>query len=77
MTAENKPQIELEQRIVSRVMDAFVRIGLVLVLAFFCYRVFSPFLTLLTWSLILSVTLYPLHDAMARGSGVATGSRRR
>ena len=69
MSADNRPQIELEQRIVARVMDAFVRIGLVLVLAFFCYRALSPFLTLLIWSLILAVTLYPLHDAVARKLG--------
>ena len=69
MMADKKSQIELEQRIVARVMDAFVRIGLVLVLAFFCYRALSPFLTLLIWSLILAVTLYPLHDAVARRIG--------
>jgi predicted PurR-regulated permease PerM len=69
MIADKKSQIELEHRIVGRVMDAFVRIGLVLVLAFFCYRALSPFLTLLIWSLILAVALYPLHDAMARKLG--------
>ena len=69
MIADNRSQIELEQRIVARVMDAFVRIGLVLVLAFFCYRALSPFLTLLIWSLILAVALYPLHDAVARKLG--------
>jgi predicted PurR-regulated permease PerM len=69
MILDNRSQIELEQRIVARVMDAFVRIGLVLVLAFFCYRAISPFLTLLIWSLILAVTLYPLHVAVARKLG--------
>ena len=69
MIANKRSQIELEQRIVARVMDAFVRIGLVLVLAFFCYRALAPFLTLLIWSLILAVTLYPLHDAVARKIG--------
>ena len=43
--------------------------ALVLVLAFFCYRALSPFLTLLIWSLILAVALYPLHDAVARKLG--------
>src|SRR6185436_12250459 len=31
-----------------------------------CYRVFSPFLTLMVWALILAVTLYPLHQMLAR-----------
>ena len=69
MIANKISQIELEQRIVARVMDAFVRIGLVLVLAFFCYRALAPFLTLLIWGLILAVTLYPLHDVVARKMG--------
>jgi predicted PurR-regulated permease PerM len=69
MNTDNRAQLELEQRIVSRVMDAFVRIGLVIVLALLCYRAVSPFLTLLIWSLILAVALYPLKDAVARKVG--------
>ena len=46
-----------------------VRIGLVIVLALLCYRAVSPFLTLLIWSLILAVALYPLKDAVARKVG--------
>ena len=69
MVMDNRTQIELEQRIVARVMDALVRIGLVLVLALLCYRALSPFLTLLIWSLMLAVALYPLHDAVARKLG--------
>jgi predicted PurR-regulated permease PerM len=34
-----------------------------------CYVVFAPFLTLMTWALILAVTLYPLHRALARAMG--------
>ena len=65
MIANNRSQIELEHRIVGRVMDAFVRIGLVLVLALLCYRAVAPFLTLLIWSLILAVALYPLSLMLA------------
>ncbi len=73
MIADNRSQIELEQRIVARVMDAFVRIGLVLILALLCYRALSPFLTLLIWSLILAVALYPLHQAAAHKMGDRQG----
>ena len=61
MSVSVKPERELE-RIASRVMDVFVRIGLVLVLALLCYRALSPFLTLMIWSLILAVTLYPMQQ---------------
>jgi hypothetical protein len=46
-------------------MDVLIRAGLVLALAMLCYRVFAPFLTLTVWALILAVTLYPLHRAIA------------
>ena len=69
MSMDGKPERELEERIASRVMDVFIRIGMVLVLALLCYRALSPFLTLLIWSLILAVALYPLHDAVARKVG--------
>jgi predicted PurR-regulated permease PerM len=42
-------------------LDVLIRAGLIAVLAVFCYRVFRPFLDLMLWSLILAVTLYPLH----------------
>ena len=60
------PDIELERRIASRLMDVLIRAGLILALALLCYKIFSPFLTLMVWALILAVTLYPLHQALAR-----------
>jgi predicted PurR-regulated permease PerM len=69
MSSNSRPDIEYEERIASRVMDAFVRVGLVLALTVLCYRIFSPFLTLMLWALILAVALYPAHEAMARRLG--------
>lgn len=73
MSSSSKPGMELEERIVSRVMDIFIRIGLMVVLALLCYRIFSPFLTLMLWALILSVALYPAHVAFARKLGGRQG----
>ena len=43
-----------------------------------CYRVFSPFLVLMVWAVILAVTLYPLHQWLAaRMGGRARAGRRR
>ena len=42
-------------------LTVLIRGGLIVVLTLFCFRVTLPFLNLLLWSLILSVTLYPLH----------------
>jgi predicted PurR-regulated permease PerM len=42
-------------------MDVLIRAGLVFALAALCYRVFSPFLTLMVWGVILAITLYPIQ----------------
>ena len=42
-------------------LDVLIRAGLIAILAVVCFRIFYPFGSLLVWSLILAVTLYPLH----------------
>ena len=69
MPAPEQHDHDLDQRIASRVMDVFIRLGLVALLVLLCYRALSPFLTLLLWSLILAVALYPLNEAVARRIG--------
>ena len=63
----------LEQRLASSLMDVLIRAGLILAMAMLCYQVFSPFLTLMVWALILAVTLYPLHQALASKIGGKQG----
>jgi predicted PurR-regulated permease PerM len=46
-------------------MDGLIRTGLVMMLVVACFQVFSPFLNLMLWALILSVTLYPMHQKLA------------
>ena len=55
----------LEERLAGRLMDVLIRAGLILAMVFLCYKVFSPFLTLMVWALILAVTLYPAHQLLA------------
>ncbi len=63
----------LDPRLESRLLDVLIRAGLVLALVMLCYRVFSPFLVLMVWALILAVTLYPLHQWLAARMGGRTG----
>jgi predicted PurR-regulated permease PerM len=62
-----------EERIAARLLDVLIRAGLILVLALLCYQVFAPFLSLMVWALILAVSLYPLHQALARRMGGRQG----
>ena len=64
---------EFEGRLSALLLDVFIRAGIVLALAIICYQVFSPFLSLMTWALILAVTLYPLHQSVAAKIGGRQG----
>ena len=69
LTAQNS-ELQLSRAL----LDVLIRAGLIVVLVVYCYRIFHPFLDLMLWSLILAVTLYPLHRMLKRrlGSGDST-----
>lgn len=54
-------------------MDVFIRAGLVLALTLLCFKIFSPFITMMAWALILAVTIYPGHQALAGKLGGKQG----
>lgn len=56
-----------------RLLDVLIRAGLILALAMLCYRIFSPFLVLMVWAMILGITLYPLNRALASRLGGRNG----
>ncbi len=53
--------------------DTLIRIGVLAVLVVWISRVIDPFVGLLLWALILAVTLYPLHQMIARRVGGRQG----
>jgi predicted PurR-regulated permease PerM len=54
-------------------LEVLIRAALIAVMAGLCYQVFAPFLVLMEWALILSVTLYPVHQRLARHMGGRQG----
>jgi len=46
-------------------VQGMIRVGLIALVAFACIQIFSPFAALMLWALILSVTLYPVHQRLA------------
>jgi len=53
--------------------DTLVRVALIGSLAWLCFTVFSPFLKLMVWSIILAVNLYPVHQWLSRKLGKRQG----
>jgi predicted PurR-regulated permease PerM len=62
-----------EQRPSTPLWDTLIRVALIGGLAWLCFQVFSPFLKLMVWSIILAVTLYPAHQWIARRLGGRQG----
>src|SRR5580704_15199990 len=73
MNAPYETDYELEDRLSRRLLDVFIRVGLVVALVLLCYLIFSPFLTMMLWALILAITIYPLHQMLARRMGSKQG----
>ena len=66
MSDHASQDIGLHPREASGLLEVLIRAALIFALAALCYRVFSPFLTLMAWAIIMAVSLYPLHQLVAR-----------
>ena len=53
--------------------EVLIRFSLIVFLVVMSVKVFSPFLGLMVWALILAVTLYPLHQKLAKKLGGKQG----
>lgn len=73
MNAPYTPDPVLEERLSRKLLDVLIRAGLAVALVFLCYRIFEPFLGLMAWSVILAVTLFPVHQKLARKMGGKQG----
>ena len=73
MSTPNKSDQELEDRLASRFLDVLIRAGLILAMVMLCFQIFSPFLTLMAWAMILAINLYPLHRSLATKLGGKQG----
>jgi len=69
MTPIPQKEPDTERQPSTNLWDTLIRVGLIAILAFLCFRALSPFLNLIVESIILAVALYPLHQALARRIG--------
>jgi predicted PurR-regulated permease PerM len=53
--------------------EIMIRLGLIAFLVAMSVKIFSPFMGLMMWALILAVTLYPLHQKIANKLGGKQG----
>ena len=66
--------IALIRKALSRdLMEILIRFSLIAFLVVMSVKIFSPFLALMLWAVILAVTLYPLHQRVAKRLGGKQG----
>lgn len=63
----------LDKLISRKLLDVFIRVGLIVFLVMYCYQIFKPFIGLMLWSIILAVALYPLNRWIAGKLGGKEG----
>lgn len=69
----NKLEEQAERLTPTTFLESMVRVGVVAILAIFCFRIAFPFINLMVWGLMLAIMLYPLHQQLARKLGGKQG----
>ena len=67
MTSANSAQTD--DRFLANAMASFIQIGALLLLLILCYRIFSPFIMVVLWGIIISIALYPAHTSLTAKLG--------
>ena len=64
---------QIRQVMAKDLTEVLIRVGIIAALVYLSLDVFSPFIGLVLWGLILAVTLYPLHQRLAAKIGNRQG----
>jgi predicted PurR-regulated permease PerM len=73
MESQARTPVPIDLRATPGLLDVLIRAGLIFALAVLCFQIFSPFLHLMAWAVILAVSLYPLHQGLAARVGGRQG----
>jgi predicted PurR-regulated permease PerM len=57
----------------SKAMDAAIRIGLVALLALWCFQIARPFISPIVWAAIIAIGAYPLFAFLKKKTGLSDG----
>lgn len=69
-----EPTAAAELRLARIVVEAVIRVGLVLVLVIWCFWLARPFLVVVLWGIILAVAVHPAYRRLRDGMGGRSGA---
>jgi predicted PurR-regulated permease PerM len=55
-----------DRAFMNRMLDTTIRIGMVLLLAYWCFKIIAPFIIPIAWAVIIAVAVYPLYAWLVR-----------
>ncbi|MGH7849004.1 MAG: AI-2E family transporter [Thermodesulfobacteriota bacterium] len=61
MNTSNQPN---DKVFMAKALESIMRIGLVLLLIYWCYNIAHPFLPIIFWGIIIAVTIKPIYDRL-------------
>ena len=62
-------------RLTATWVELIIRLGVLGLLLFFAFTLIRPFITMVVWSIVLTVALYPVYDRMVAGWADAVDRR--
>jgi predicted PurR-regulated permease PerM len=67
MASSNQPSED--RAFVKRATEASIQIGLVVLLAYWCFQIFQPFFDTIVWGIIIAVATHPLYRRLKSALG--------
>jgi predicted PurR-regulated permease PerM len=66
MNTSNRPN---DKVFMARALELILRIGLVFLLIYWCYKISRPFISIIFWGIIIAVTFKPIYDRLKSALG--------
>jgi predicted PurR-regulated permease PerM len=67
MNASNQPSND--KLFVARALEAAIRIGLVALLLYWCFKIGQPFIEIIIWGIVIAVAIHPGYDRLKSALG--------
>ena len=64
MNEEKSPDKKPQDTVLKTAIDLMVKIGLLLLVIFFCFKILQPFVHILLWAMIIAIILFPLYEKL-------------
>jgi len=56
--------MQVENMFIRNSVEAFIRIGLLWLLALWCFRIVQPFILVIIWAAIIAMALHPIYESL-------------